>query len=402
MALNPDDLLIFSERNEKEKKAAKPKAASTVSAPPVKEREAPPQQEKPKPQAPASQKPAPQPPKIAQPKPSISYYQARPASQSAPSQEQPKQSQGLQAQKSVQQPQASSLSGANAYTSQTPASSFSSQQRSTKKEELSQAPRNATVVQEQGPTLSSIYASIQPSEEEIESIINNEFSTSGAGIAKKTKISRSEEQSRQEAKGQTCVWHPWRPAYAICNYCSRPFCYEDIVEYNNNYYCLEDIDKVSTGASKETSVKYNNLSIISASFFVLSFLLFVYFANAQVAYVVKYANGLGFFDFLAKMNFAYGITILGTVLSVFNLVAGILIFARSEKWFSIGFGIAAFDIFVFSYGYLNTTRLYEIMIAISSFVALITLLVSREVYESVPSSLPESSYLQEMSTASNF
>ncbi|MEM0154774.1 MAG: hypothetical protein QW814_02990, partial [Methanothrix sp.] len=57
--------------------------------------------------------------------------------------------------------------------------------------------------------------------------------------AKKKGKSRSEEESEEAAEGLSCVWHPWRPAYAICNYCHRPFCFEDIVEQNGHYYCLE-------------------------------------------------------------------------------------------------------------------------------------------------------------------
>ncbi len=391
MALDPDDLLIFRERENKEKKAAKQKpAASPQPAAMEKPKEAV-SQEKPKqaiPQQPAIQEK----PKAAVPqeKPkqmSTSPVQAKPAPQS---QNVP------QSKPSIAVPIAIKQSAP-----QKPAPTPAKQETKHEEEVVSKKPREP-IQPKAEETLSGIYASIQPSEDEIESIINNEFGMSGAGIAKKTKISRSEEQSRAEAKGQSCVWHPWRPAYAICNYCSRPFCYEDIVEYNNNYYCLEDIDKVSVGAPKETSVKYSNLSMVSASFFVLSFLLFVYFANAQVAYVSKYANSLGFFDFLARLNIAYGITIIGTILSVFNLVVGILIFARSEKWFALGLGISALDVFIFSYSYLSTTQAYQIAIAISSFLALILLLVSREAYESVPSRVPENSYLQEMSSASKF
>ncbi|EQD58270.1 hypothetical protein B2A_04436, partial [mine drainage metagenome] len=60
---------------------------------------------------------------------------------------------------------------------------------------------------------------------------------------KEKRITKGEREEREAAEGMYCVWHPWRSAYAICHYCHRPFCFEDLVESNGNYYCLEDIDK---------------------------------------------------------------------------------------------------------------------------------------------------------------
>ena len=403
MALNPNDLLIFQEREKKKEK----KPAKQIS-----------EQIKPQVQAP-SQQPAstqPQPKQQAAPQPTQQYV--KPATPVAPTKTQPQpklqpQSPQLQPQPSqpqrVQAPKPSPKPAAVQQTPSPKTQPITAQPRiqpqiqkvtQTFQKEASAATAPSVPSASKSAFLSSVYTSIQPTESEIESIINNEFGASG--IAKRTKISRSEAQSREEAKGQYCVWHPWRPAYAICNYCSRPFCYEDIVEYNNNYYCLEDIDKVSTGAVSETSVKYNNLSMVSAIFFVAAFMLFIYFANNQVAYVTGYANSVGFFTFLSKLNYSYGSAIIGLVLALFSLVAGILIFAHSDKGFAFGLGVGAFDVLLFSYNYASSAQLYSLAIGIVSFIALVLLLLSREAYESVPASVPENSYMSELSNVSKF
>lgn len=357
MALNPDDLLIFKEREEKE--AAK------------KEKSAPKPTKAPKEKA-AVPKPAPTPKTAPQPSAapqSGTLPQAKiesvPEAAALPKEARPKQQ---PAEKPMQEEKAEA---------QRPAAS---QQRA--------QPGART------PAVENIYASLQPSDEEIEAIMSGELISSGGGPAKRAPISRSESQSRDAAKGLSCVWHPWRPAYALCNYCNRPFCYEDLVEYKNNYYCLEDIDKVSAGKETETTVRYNRLSMLSALLFVALFVAFLYLDGGQVAYVTHYANSVGFFTFLSGINYAYGYPILGFLLSLFSIISGILIFARSDKGFLMGSLTGAFAALLFSYSYIASGTLYTILLSLVSFFALVTLLLSRESYETEETSVPVGSYQQ--------
>ena len=62
------------------------------------------------------------------------------------------------------------------------------------------------------------------------SVIEEAVEAAGGNMSqmsdKKKGKTHSEEESEEADQGLSCVWHPWRPAYAICNYCHRPFCFE--------------------------------------------------------------------------------------------------------------------------------------------------------------------------------
>ncbi len=383
MALNPDDLLIFKEREEKSEKKVK-KA--------VKEKPAQVQKK----QASETQKATPPSKEIQTTKPEVVQQpKVIPTAKSEVVQK-PKEVQTAQS-KTVQQPQAmpEAKSQETAAASQQQKPLPKPQQKQPSVEQEINRETEVRSINELAPTESveSIYSSLQPSEEEIESIISGEFAHGGGPVRKST-ISRTEAQSRDAAKGKSCVWHPWRPAYALCNYCNRPFCYEDIIEYKNNYYCLEDIDKVSTGAGVETTVRYNRLSMLSALMFIIAFIVFVFSAIGQVAYITSYANKIGFFSFIAQLNYAYTSALLGFFLALFSIIAGILIFVHSDKGFMVGSLVGAFSTILFSYSYISSGALYTIAISLISFAALVLLLLSRETYEDEETLVPARSYQQ--------
>ena len=384
MALNPDDLLIFKEREEKSEKKMK----KSVKEKPV--------QAQKKQSPPEVQKPAPQPKETPIAKPEVVQQPKEVPTAKAEVAQQPKEIQTAKP-KAVQQPQAmlAPKPQEKAVVRQQPKPQPNPQPKQPAAEQEINRESVVQPVRESPPTESveSIYSSLQPSEEEIESIISGEFAH-GGGPVKKSTISRTEEQSRDAAKGKSCVWHPWRPAYALCNYCNRPFCYEDIIEYKNNYYCLEDIDKVSTGAGVETTVRYNRLSMLSALLFIIAFVVFVFSAIGQVAYITNYANKIGFFSFIAQLNYAYTSALLGFFLALFSIIAGILIFVHSDKGFMVGSLVGAFSTILFSYSYISSGAVYTIAISLVSFAALVLLLLSRETYEAEESLIPARSYQQ--------
>ena len=384
MALNPDDLLIFKEREEKSEKKMK----KAVKEKPV--------QAQKKQSPPEVQKPAPQPKETPIAKPEVVQQPKEVPTAKTEVAQQPKEIQTAKP-KAVQQPQAmlAPKPQEKAVVRQQPKPQPNPQPKQPAAEQEINRESVVQPVRESPPTESveSIYSSLQPSEEEIESIISGEFAH-GGGPVKKSTISRTEEQSRDAAKGKSCVWHPWRPAYALCNYCNRPFCYEDIIEYKNNYYCLEDIDKVSTGAGVETTVRYNRLSMLSALLFIIAFIVFVSSAIGQVAYITNYANKIGFFSFIAQLNYAYTSALLGFFLALFSIIAGILIFVHSDKGFMVGSLVGAFSTILFSYSYISSGAVYTIAISLVSFAALVLLLLSRETYEAEESLIPARSYQQ--------
>ncbi len=398
MALNPDDLLIFKEREEKsEKKMKKAVKEKPVQA---QKKQSPPEVQKPAPQP--KETPIAKPEVVQQPK-EVPTAKTEVAQQPKEIQtakpkvvQQPKEIQTTKP-KAVQQPQAmlAPKPQEKAVVRQQPKPQPNPQPKQPAAEQEINRESVVQPVRESPPTESveSIYSSLQPSEEEIESIISGEFAH-GGGPVKKSTISRTEEQSRDAAKGKSCVWHPWRPAYALCNYCNRPFCYEDIIEYKNNYYCLEDIDKVSTGAGVETTVRYNRLSMLSALLFIIAFVVFVFSAIGQVAYITNYANKIGFFSFIAQLNYAYTSALLGFFLALFSIIAGILIFVHSDKGFMVGSLVGAFSTILFSYSYISSGAVYTIAISLVSFAALVLLLLSRETYEAEESLIPARSYQQ--------
>ncbi|MCL4373841.1 MAG: hypothetical protein M1360_03095 [Candidatus Marsarchaeota archaeon] len=225
----------------------------------------------------------------------------------------------------------------------------------------------------------------EPSESAVEASINiaTDRALASEMVSKKGKgrETRSEEESREAALGLYCVWHPWRPAYAVCAYCHRPFCFEDIVESGGNYYCLEDIDKVATTPQQSVYVKYNNFGIVAAGALLAAFVVFVYYGSGQIASMVKLSNAIGILEFSTKLGGPYGFILLGTIMSILMLVAAVMILMQTKRSFMLGLVVSFINLAAFSYEYLSTTTAYEAIVSIASFVGLVMLLYSKSAYE---------------------
>ncbi|MCL5102398.1 MAG: hypothetical protein M1544_03520 [Candidatus Marsarchaeota archaeon] len=197
----------------------------------------------------------------------------------------------------------------------------------------------------------------------------------GQTIGKKKAKSRAEQESEEAATGLSCVWHPWRPAYAICNYCHRPFCFEDIVEENGHYYCLEDIDKVgSSSAISEISGKANyvNVGVVSGILYVAVFLLFILFASGPLSSAISYSNSVGLFTFLSTAKLYQLLLILESAGTLLAFVSGFLVLLRTKAGIALGPVSAILAILMFGYGFVAYGTLYAIIIAGIAIVALIT------------------------------
>ena len=94
--------------------------------------------------------------------------------------------------------------------------------------------------------------------------------------------------SREMARGLFCSVHQFRHAYALCAYCHRPFCFEDIVEYQKDYYCIEDIDRVTARYTEKLTNEYSISSLITSFIMIGGFVLFFYYSNGQLGYMFTY------------------------------------------------------------------------------------------------------------------
>jgi len=226
-------------------------------------------------------------------------------------------------------------------------------------------------------------------------------------VEEKTPSRRSrgkyEAKSREAASGLFCEWHPWRSAYAICYKCTKPYCYEDISEYNGRYYCLEDIDSASSAASAEGAFEYNKLGLLAATVFIVGILIYVFFLNNLLIYVSQNVLQVGLHNFIElnfvyQFNYAYLMLIGGFILMIVEFIAGIMILAGSRKAYTFGIFIGFLSTAAFSYIYLQNSQLYSILISVLSFTGIITLASSKravtplESIENIPSVQPSIRY----------
>ena len=191
---------------------------------------------------------------------------------------------------------------------------------------------------------------------------------------------------REGAKGRFCEWHPWRPAYALCDFCHRPFCYEDIVELGRGYYCLEDVDKVSENFAQQLYASYSNVSFISAGLLMLAFVAFVYFASGQLVYIFNAIMSTGWPAFIAHLNYSYGSALLGLGVAGAGIVSALFILIQSSKGFAAGLVTGLAETVLFSYQFLSSGALYMAMLSAMGLVALMLLAYSKISYE-VPEQL---------------
>lgn len=196
-------------------------------------------------------------------------------------------------------------------------------------------------------------------------------------ILKRGTSQQKTQLSREVAKGHICIWHPWRSAYAICDYCHRPFCFEDILEFDKDYYCLEDIDEVSATYKEKLVSSGNAIGTASGVLLMFAFLAFFYFSSAQIIYIFQYINRAGLPFFLANVNYSYSFALIESLLMILALFVAVLIFTQSRRGFYIAELMCLAAVTIFSYQYTNTGTLYFLIVDALVFVAFVGLLYSR-------------------------
>lgn len=176
------------------------------------------------------------------------------------------------------------------------------------------------------------------------------------------KKERNVATARQAVAGLNCVWHPWRQAYAICNYCHRAFCFEDIVEDRGNYYCIEDMDTAIKKKIEAESSRALNISVIAGGAFLVPMLIFIYAYNSALVDAISYVSAVGFVPFIYDPVYLYSFPLMGIAAVFLGLVIGLRLFMGDRRLFPNALaGLTLMALFAFNY--FQTYNLYDFAIA---------------------------------------
>ena len=187
----------------------------------------------------------------------------------------------------------------------------------------------------------------------------------------------SGKESIEEAKGRVCTNHPWRGAYAVCEFCRRPFCYADMIEYGKHFYCLEDIDKATSGAVREKA-QVNIFTRAAGVVFIIDSLLLLYFTLPQLEFIGISATKLSSSALLAAIGGNYSIPLLNALLSVMGILAAILLFiSEDQRAIYLAGLVAAVVLIGVSYEYLNSYLYYTLLVSVIALVEIMLLTFGR-------------------------
>jgi hypothetical protein len=190
------------------------------------------------------------------------------------------------------------------------------------------------------------------------------------------KVSKNEKSEMAAAKGLSCVNHPWRQAYAICNYCSRPFCYADLMEHDGNFYCIEDLDQ----ATDKKAAKGGSLgafAIIAALLFIINSGVLAYFAPGQIFFVGDKLLAGQFSILVATHSQAYYLELANFAVFVLGIISCFAILSKKSAGFFFGAVVAAVSAVIISYQYLNDSTYYLLGMSVIAFIEIVMLTFSR-------------------------
>ena len=213
----------------------------------------------------------------------------------------------------------------------------------------------------------------------------------------------TEKESRKAAKGLFCVWHSWRDAYAICDYCRRPFCFEDLIEQSGRYYCLEDINYAATMYNKGYNL---SAALLAGMLLFIPIIIVIYLNNSTLINMLSYINNVGVQQFINAPKILYVNTIFEFIISLLSFIAGLVmvIGSRRSAGFSIFSSVLLFSFFI--YVYIQTHAMLPLFVAIVGIVAFFLIVYSRSGYsdETLPYnySRPESQQNLDWPEVGNF
>lgn len=215
-------------------------------------------------------------------------------------------------------------------------------------------------------------------------ILDNSFQNNfKESIQKKEDDELNKNKGRINVENLRCFIHPWRNAYALCNYCQKPFCFEDIIKYKNEYYCITDIDKVSKAPNESKLIEYNNLSYISILALFSNFIIFFYYSNQEISSILTKLISNGIYYLNNFISFNYLLFFLSFIFILFQFISGILILVRLKRSYILTLITSILNIILFSYIYLNSANFSSLYIVIISFISFITLIYSVKIYSRI-------------------
>ena len=184
---------------------------------------------------------------------------------------------------------------------------------------------------------------------------------------------KSRIESREMAKGLYCSMHPFRHAYAICAYCHKPYCFEDIIEFQKDYYCMEDIGSIESKRVQKLSFEYSTSSFVTSAIMLAAFVLFFYFSNAQLVYTFNFILS-GPWSFLMNItaNFIYVISMVTLVAMILAFGAALYILLGSRGGHMLASMLSIAVVGLLTYQYLGTLKEYYAIIAVLEFAAFLS------------------------------
>jgi hypothetical protein len=367
MAINPDDLLIFEVREGAQAKKKKPqtpvqeKSTATVTATAPATRQ---------PQQPAA---AATPVQRPQPQPQVQPVQPQ---VQKPLQQQP-QPQPKPQQPTTVQPQPKQNDIQQQYKPSVP-------EVKPRPQPQPPLPKPQAKASEINP---DILASLNTPQPGMAPPIPNEFEETSVPSAKTRHTKLSASKSKKLAKGKNCTIHPWRNAYALCAADNLPYCYEDLMDYNGTYYCLDDMEKAATleKSTTQTAEKYSMVNMISATLFILVFPMFVYSSyNTLLPTVLQlYKTDVSLWIPYLLSNFQNTLMLVGVLFSLISFLAGASILRESKSAIRNGTAAGVINIVVFGYLYLVIRVFYLAGLVMVSIFALVTLVMSKSAYATI-------------------
>ncbi|MDE1865456.1 MAG: hypothetical protein KGH94_02345 [Candidatus Micrarchaeota archaeon] len=188
---------------------------------------------------------------------------------------------------------------------------------------------------------------------------------------------RSKAESREKAKGMFCSVHQFRHAYAICAYCHRPFCYEDLVDYQKDYYCVQDVDRVTSRYTERLANEYSISNLMASFILIGGFLLYLYYSNGMLGYVISYVaqNPL---VVIHGVSLGLGLVIGTLMIMLFSLIGALYILVGSTRAriAVAALSAAAVAVMLFTYQYISSGAIYLLIIAAFEFAAFLAIIHS--------------------------
>ena len=178
--------------------------------------------------------------------------------------------------------------------------------------------------------------------------------------------------NKTSVSGLYCIYHPWRKAYAICEYCHRSFCFADLSKNNGKYYCIEDLDHIQRIHAKTN--KHYIYNYLAGIIFFVSAGIILYYSYPQVHYsffnLINTVKAIGILNFIKSINFAYIYSLQNSLIVLFSIIGGLLLFIKSNKTLIASVLILVSMMLVVSYNYLNSNVSYLLYVFIACLLSL--------------------------------